>query len=276
MRNIVGKAYDDRARQVALAVQKATGIEQVLLFGSRARGDYHADSDIDLLVVHPGDQKMVATCRQVASQAVQAVYDDFVTTDVVLISPTLFRSMQFGLNHIAAKAVKDGVTPMGMPYNPPPGALPPQDPHRLESMERALHARRKFTLLQKLMREGEQDDYVSPEEFEVDCGEAAQGALEHALKALIASQRQEYARSHDLVRLETRAQRVVPEFQALASPAKALSAFAGGEIYGTPDLEQDIVELFVLVQKDFTSIFSLIRDKGGFDPWTIRKSDYQL
>ena len=59
------------------------------------------------------------------------------------------------------------------------------------------------------MREGEMDDYVSPEEFDVDFGEAAQGALEHALKSLIASQRQEYARLHDLVQLENHAEQVV-------------------------------------------------------------------
>ena len=91
------------------------------------------------------------------------------------------------------------------------------------------------------------DDYVSPEEFDVDFGEAAQGALEHALKSLIASQRQEYARLHDLVQLENHAEQgCVPGFLGLASPAKTLSAFTGGEIFGTPDLARNIEKLFVM------------------------------
>ncbi len=49
MSETVKTPYDNRARQVALAVQQAAGIEQVLLFGYRARGDYGATSDIDLI-----------------------------------------------------------------------------------------------------------------------------------------------------------------------------------------------------------------------------------
>ena len=274
--DIVCTHYDDRARRVALAVQEATGIEHVLLFGSRARGDYGANSDIDLLVVHPEDSTVAATCQQVAQQAVKSHYDDLVSTDVVLISPALFASVQFGLNHIAAKAVRDGVMPMGHSYCPPPGSRPPQEPHRLESMERALHARRKFSALQRFMREGELEFYVSQVEYEVDFGEAAQGALEHALKALVASHRKEYARIHDLVKLEVHAKQEVPEFLGLKSPLEILSACAGGEMYGTPDFEQDIEEIFALVQADVEYLFSLIQELGGFDPGTVQKSDYKF
>ena len=276
MLDLVCTRYDDRARRVALAVQEATGIEPVLLFGSRARGDYSAHSDIDLLVVHSENSTVAATCQQAAQQAVQDHYDDFISTEVVLVSPALFASMQFGLNHIAAQAVKDGVTPMGHSYRPPPGSLPPQDPHRLESMERALHARRKFSALQRFMREGEREFYVSQVEYDVDFGEAAQGALEHALKALVASRRKEHARIHDLVKLEAQAKQAAPEFLGLKSPLEILSTFAGGEIYGTPDFEQDIEELFALVQTDVESLFSLIQKLDGFDSWTVQKSDYKF
>ena len=111
------------------------------LFGSRARGDYHEDSDIDLLLVHPDDRTVRAACHQTAALAIQRWYEDPVTLDIVLVSPDLFASVQFGLNHIAAQAARDGVTPMGHPYDPPHGEQPPQDPIRLEAMERAFHAK---------------------------------------------------------------------------------------------------------------------------------------
>ena len=44
--------YDNNALAVGQAVLRETGAQDVILFGSRARGDYREDSDIDLLLVH--------------------------------------------------------------------------------------------------------------------------------------------------------------------------------------------------------------------------------
>ncbi len=147
---------DDRARRVALAVQQATGIDRILLFGSRARGDYHAESDIDLLVVHPEDRALADLCAQTAQTAVQKLYPDNIRTDVILISPALFATAQFGLNHVATQAVKDGVTPMGEPYRPQSGEQqqPPCHRFRIEAMERAFHASGHFANLQRYIRGG--------------------------------------------------------------------------------------------------------------------------
>ncbi len=273
---MTSKTYDDRARRVALAVQKATGVDRILLFGSRARGDYSPASDIDLLVVHPDDQTVAEVCRTVAKDAVQDLYKGAISTDVVMISPALFASMQFGLNHIAAKAVKDGVTPMGNPYRPSPAEGPPRDPFKLEAMERALHARGEFRTLQRLMREGETDFYDSQVEFDMAFGRAAQGTLEHALKSLIAAWRLEYDRKHNLAEFEAHATISVPEFRGLKSPVDKLSSFAGDAIYGTPQLEQGIEELFGLVQADVEQVFALIRSQGDCDPWQVSLSDFKF
>ncbi len=64
-------------------------------------------------------------------------------------------------------------------------------------------------------------------------------------------------------------------FEGLKSPLDILSSFAGGAIYGTPQLEQDIEELFALVQADVEHVFALIRSQGGFDPWQVHLSDFQ-
>ena len=49
--------YDRRALAVAQAAYDAVAPETVILFGSRARGDYRADSDIDLLLIVVDDAK---------------------------------------------------------------------------------------------------------------------------------------------------------------------------------------------------------------------------
>ncbi len=267
---------DDRARQVALAVQKATGINRILLFGSRARGDYDAESDIDLLVVHPEDPDVENLCAQIAQEAVQGLYQNDISTDLILISPALFAKAQFGLNHVAAQAVKDGVTPMGEPYRPKSGEEPPRYRFRIEAMERSFHASGHFANLQRYMRPGESDYFGSQAQFSMFVGKDAQGALEHALKALIASSGQKYERIHDLVKLAQQAKQAIPDFQGLESPLSHLSAFAGAGVYRTPSLAQDVGELFAMAQADINHIFALVQEQGDFDPWSVKESDFRF
>ena len=276
MSSVEARQCDHRALRVAQAVQKSTGVEQVLLFGSRARGDYHEDSDIDLLLVHPDDRAVRAACHQTAALAIQRWYEDPVTMDIVLVSPDLFASVQFGLNHIAAQAARDGVTPMGHPYDPPHGKRPPQDPIRLEAMERAFHASWKFENLKGLMLEGAKERYSSEERYEMAFGEAVQGTLELALKALLTAWREPYGRHHQLERLAYHAQQTVHHFKGLQSPLPTLTAFAGGDIYGSPDLDHDVEELFALVKADLEYIFTLVQQQASFNPWTVRKNDYKF
>ena len=165
---------------------------------------------------------------------------------------------------------------MGDSYRPPVGEAPRREPHQLEAMERAYHARVNFKTLERLMREGESTFYDSQDEFEMQFGNSAQSALEHALKGLIASCRQEFNRTHALDALKEHAESLVPEFGGLQSPLAVLSAFAGGDIYGTPDLEMDITLLYELLESDMVYLFDLIREQGDFDPWVVRKSDFRF
>ncbi len=278
----VSTRHDDRARQVALAVQQFTGIETVLLFGSRARGDYRPDSDIDLLVVHPEAPGVFNACRREARRASTRLYGEDVPTDVVVMSPAEFATMQFGLNHVAAKAAKDGITPMGFNYQPPAGGSEPSpNLHRLESMERALHSRLQFAQIQILQRglrtfpPGE-EDVEDPVELDVMFGRAAQGALEHGLKAVLAAHGVEYRRIHDLVSLESDVARTDPGYRGLASPLAELSLFAGGYIYGTPQLTLPLPDLFERVRADIGHLFALVEAQGNFDPWKVRKDDFSV
>ena len=269
--------HDTRARQVAVAVQQVPGVDLVLLFGSRARGDHHPTSDIDLLVTFKPDRDTETACRQAAQRAVQDVYANSVGVDLVRLDPAHFNFMQHGLNHVAAQAAQDGITPMGYHYLRPqtPSEPAPTEQHRRESMERALHARRNLSRLQREHKAGT-DGYSEPQfEWETSLGEDAQAALEHALKAVLAAHGRKYPRIHDLEVLLSEVSEVLPSSFEIHSELKTLSAFAGGEIYGSPELNQDVDQLLHNTQADVVNLLRHCQEKAGYDPWTVTRADFK-
>ena len=269
------KFPDAHACRVARAVQQVEGVEQVILFGSRARGDYGVDSDIDLLVVHAPDPDITAACRHAAERSMRDEYDDCVGVDIVPLAPDHFDFMQHGVNHVAAHAARDGITPMGHRYHPPspPSEPGPSERHRREAMERTWHARSHLTALRGQFQLGP-DFYDDPMEWDIRVGDHAQGALEHALKAVIAACGRRYDRTHELLDLLQAAQACVPGL-TLRAHLKTLSAFAGGDIYGSPELDQDADHLWQDVQHDVSQLLQLCGQKAGYDPWTFTKADFQ-
>jgi uncharacterized protein len=79
---------------------------QVILFGSHARGDAHADSDIDLLVVFPhvdDNRRMRVDIRNVLS-------DLPVGKDIIVATPDELRRSRDRLGSILRPAVREGRT----------------------------------------------------------------------------------------------------------------------------------------------------------------------
>ena len=147
--------HDEHACRVAQAVAQIDGVEQVILFGSRARGDHRSDSDLDLLVVYEScrsSNDIVHPCRQAAKRASEDAFDHHVSIDIVPLAADHFAFMQYGLNHVAAHAAREGITPTGYRYRPPsePGEPSLLEHHCRESMEQVLHARRHLTTLEIL------------------------------------------------------------------------------------------------------------------------------
>ena len=107
---VTGKA-DPKAVAVACAVYDAVRPESVILFGSRARGDHRADSDIDLLVISDDhafrDARMKA--RKAASDAARQIYGDYFCADLVWMPRDKYLECRSGINHVAAQAARDGV-----------------------------------------------------------------------------------------------------------------------------------------------------------------------
>ena len=272
-------AYDAHACVVAQAVEAVAGVERVILFGSRARGDHGPESDIDLLVV--GDVKLgdpiFKACHRAADRAIKKEYRHSVNVEIVPLTAHHFDFMQHGLNDIAAKAAHDGITPMGNKYRPPSEPTEPglSEQRRRESMERAFHARSDFSTLSLLCQAGpDAPAYHDPREWDRAVGIHAQGAIEHALKAVIAAHGVQYPTHHVLSRLLDAARIHVPNL-ALHSELDVLTAFAGGYVDGTPELNLDVDQLLDNTRQDVTRIFAICEAKADYDPWTVRRATFK-
>jgi uncharacterized protein len=62
------------------------GPEKIILFGSHARGDAVADSDVDLLVIMP----VTGSKRQKAVKIGVALHDILISKDVIVVTPEEF------------------------------------------------------------------------------------------------------------------------------------------------------------------------------------------
>ncbi len=266
--------HDPRARQVAAAVAQVPGVARVLLFGSRARGDHDPGSDIDLLVVGDRTPAVADACRRAAARATRNVYTDPPVVDVTVLDTAHFDFMQHGLNHVAAHAAREGVTPRGdryKPPKPPPDHLP--EPRRREAMEQAAYARDHLFFLEETIQRSISWSGI-PFNRDRFLGRDAQGVLEHALKAVIAIHSRKYEHTHKLPELLEAARVSVPDL-TLTSNLEMLSAFVGGTAHESPDLNEDVEYMVQCVRHDVTQMFDICAAKGGFDPWTVAPADYR-
>ncbi len=78
--------------------------QQVILFGSRAIGTAHADSDVDLLVVMP----IATSKRQVRLAVRQALHDIPVPKDVVVLTPEELADQREIAGTVARSAAREG------------------------------------------------------------------------------------------------------------------------------------------------------------------------
>ena len=100
------KKADPKAIAVAQAVQEQVQSDTVIvLFGSRARGDYRQRSDIDLMMLVPDRDASGHDAWAAASRAARAAaereYEHPVEVDVLQIDHPRFRRGRRAVNHVA-------------------------------------------------------------------------------------------------------------------------------------------------------------------------------
>ena len=184
-------APDPKACAVARAVGEAVRPERVILFGSRARGDYRTNSDIDLLIITDSDSTDRQEYQNTSVEAhrkVEALYGDLIGVDLVHLSKKAFHDGRRARNHVAGQAVRDGFDGNGdkVEYdNPEPTSWP-------DIKQRIANAKRELGVLKVLVEANSAQEAI---------GFHAQQALENALKGWISALDADYGNTHDVAEL---------------------------------------------------------------------------
>ena len=223
---------DPKAVAVARAVQEQVQRDTVIvLFGSRARGDYCKRSDIDLMMLVPdraasGRDAWVAASR-VARTAAEREYGHPVEVDVLQIDHPRFRRGRRAVNHVAYDVTRDGIPMTQIPSN----ALDPEadddgyPDNWPDISERLRDAQDSFRSMRHDLADGA-EKYM---------GRHAQETLEHCYKALISSLGVAYPRTHNLRELEVQLVQLSERHGLHIPPSDGwLDNFYGGERYSAP------------------------------------------
>ena len=186
-----GNGFDRRALAVAQAVYDAVTVEAVILFGSRARDDYRADSDIDLLLIVTDDPKSLERERianEAAQETVGRIYGHRLDVDVVQYTAEQFEDEQPSINRLASRVAEYGITLDGerMAYQ----RLHYDEEARREEVALRLYDAEEHCAMTELAVSNGRGDRV--------IGYNAQQTLEHSLKAMTAALGARYSTTHDL------------------------------------------------------------------------------
>jgi len=105
-------ALDAELARVVAAIVASVHPQAVLLFGSRARGDFKADSDFDLAIVAAdGSERRRIAMR--AYESLAKVPGRSVGVDVVVLTPQLISTERDVVGSIARAVVREGVPVYG-------------------------------------------------------------------------------------------------------------------------------------------------------------------
>ena len=186
-------AHDPKARAVAKAVYDALRPRSVILFGSRARGDFRRDSDVDLLIITDADRMdkdeymLACDAAHAKSAEVYGARSRF-GVDVLNMSAEKFRHCRRAKNHVAGQAARDGVD-MNGDRIPSDGQEPDNMP---DIRQRVINAKRNLGDMRITVENAASQEAV---------GFFAQQTLENALKGWISALDDEYGNTHELDKL---------------------------------------------------------------------------
>ena len=99
---------DEVLDRMVRAVVEAVDPEQVILFGSRARGDAREESDVDLVVVESEPFGKTRSRRLEAVRLWRALSGFLVPKDILVYSRDEVALWRDSLNHVLAQALREG------------------------------------------------------------------------------------------------------------------------------------------------------------------------
>ena len=99
---------DDLLAQMVQAIVAEVDPEQVILFGSRARGDAREDSDVDLVVVEAEPFGKTRSRRLEAARVYEVVAGFDALTDILIYSRDEVDHWRDSVSHVLARALREG------------------------------------------------------------------------------------------------------------------------------------------------------------------------
>ena len=99
---------NDLLNRMVHAIVDEVDPEQVILFGSRGRGDHRADSDVDLIVVETEPFGPERSRHREMVRLYHALAGFVVPTDVLVYSHDDVEYWRDSLNHVLARALREG------------------------------------------------------------------------------------------------------------------------------------------------------------------------
>jgi HEPN domain-containing protein/predicted nucleotidyltransferase len=204
----------DSLDEIARRVVEVADPEQIILFGSAARGTAGSDSDVDLLVI-----KAVAHRRRLAQAIYRRLLGAGYAVDVVVATPDDVERYRNVAGLVIKRALTEGklIYSRGMHVD----RCPPDDPREWLNRARSSLVR---------AREGG----IFPEIYLEDLCFDAQQAAERASKAVLLHLGLEFPPVHDLAQLLTLVERAGHTIPDDVRPAAALSDYAVVTRYAGP------------------------------------------
>ncbi len=260
---------DPRAVTVAGALRDATGAGCVILFGSRARGDWTVGSDVDLMVVNPepftGEE--LSRMQSAAERIAEQTYHEYTGVDLVFMTTEEYdlKSLHT-INNVAAHVRREGIAVSSDPENYSSGGSEEHgndsSAEYTERERRMADANEHYAIMHDLLDLGRESNHAAY---------CAHQTLEHAMKALISAQGYEYPHHHGLTRLyETILVNDPGMDWQPQSNLPQLNNYAGGSRYGAAlDPVRDFRQMANAATHDLERIYRRITELTGEDPWSV-------
>jgi predicted nucleotidyltransferase len=102
------KATDNLIDEVVDIIAREAMPEQIILFGSHAKGDATDESDVDLLVVESGEFGTHRSRRKELARLSKAIAEFQFPIDILLYSKTEVERWKHSINNVVARAIREG------------------------------------------------------------------------------------------------------------------------------------------------------------------------
>ena len=259
----VNRGHDSRALYVARVIRDLTNAECVILFGSRSRKDWTGSSDIDVMVITPGQPTQADEIRitSAAEEILDQTYAESPAMDLVVLSSEQYRRRSRSINNVAAIASREGIK---LTRNPDDyaGHEYDDDAEREDRIQRVADANMHYRNLNLMLDAGVEDRGTV---FQ------AHQSLKHGMKVLISVLGNQYTHRHSLTALANTIRQNDPEQDwQFHSNLWQLNGYAGAARYGQAlDPVTDFRQMANDVTNDLEQIHQRIAELTGEDPWTI-------